>query len=247
MSAVAKTLTGEGGGATPLHVGIIMDGNGRWAAARGVPRSLGHKAGAEAVRRVIEAAGQAGVGWLTLFAFSSENWRRPADEVRDLTGLMRLYLKSEVGALVREGIRLRVVGDRERFGPDTVRAINAAEEATASGTRLNLNVALSYGARAEILAAAREVARRAAAGTLDLASLDEASFGGLLATAGMPDPDLIIRTSGEQRLSNFLLWQAAYAEFVFQDVLWPDYTADHFAAATAEYARRERRFGARSA
>jgi undecaprenyl diphosphate synthase len=247
MSAVAKTLTGQGEGATPLHVGIIMDGNGRWAAARGLPRSLGHKAGAEAARRVIEAAAEAGVGWLTLFAFSSENWQRPPDEVRDLTGLMRLYLKSEVGTLVREGVRLRIIGDRERFGPDTVRAINAAEAATEAGTRLNLNVALSYGARAEILAATREVARRAAAGTLDLASLDEAMFGRLLSTAGMPDPDLIIRTSGEQRLSNFLLWQAAYAEFVFQDVLWPDYGAEHFAAATAEFARRERRFGARSA
>jgi undecaprenyl diphosphate synthase len=247
MSAVAKTLTGQGEGATPLHVGIIMDGNGRWAAARGLPRSLGHKAGAEAARRVIEAAAEAGVGWLTLFAFSSENWQRPPDEVRDLTGLMRLYLKSEVSTLVREGVRLRIIGDRERFGPDTVRAINAAEAATEAGTRLNLNVALSYGARAEILAAAREVARRAASGALDLASLDEVTFGRLLSTAGMPDPDLIIRTSGEQRLSNFLLWQAAYAEFVFQDVLWPDYGAEHFAAATAEFARRERRFGARTA
>jgi len=247
MSAAAKPLTGEGDGAPPLHVGIIMDGNGRWATARGLPRSLGHKAGAEAARRVIEAAARAGVGWLTLFAFSSENWQRPPDEVRDLTGLMRLYLKSEVGTLVREGVRLRVIGDRERFGPDTVRAITAAEAATAAGTRLNLNVALSYGARAEILAAAREAARRAAAGLLDPESLDEATFGRMLATAGMPDPDLIIRTSGEQRLSNFLLWQAAYAEFVFQDVLWPDYGPAHFGAAMEEYARRERRYGARTA
>ncbi len=247
MSAAAKPLTGQGHGAPPVHVGIIMDGNGRWAAARGLPRSLGHKAGAEAARRAIEAAAQAGVGWLTLFAFSSENWQRPPDEVRDLTGLMRLYLKSEVGTLVREGVRLRIIGERDRFGPDTVRAINAAEAATAAGTRLNLNVALSYGARAEILAATREVARRAVAGTLDPSTLDEAGFARMLSTAGMPDPDLIIRTSGEQRLSNFLLWQAAYAEFVFQDVLWPDYGAEHFAAATQEYARRERRFGARTA
>ena len=247
MSAAAKPLTGEGDGAPPVHVGIIMDGNGRWATARSLPRSLGHKAGAEAARRVIEAAARAGVEWLTLFAFSSENWQRPPDEVRDLTGLIRLYLKSEVGTLVREGVRLRVIGDRERFGPDTVRAITAAEAATAAGTRLNLNVALSYGARAEILAAAREAARRAAAGLLDPESLDEAAFGRMLSTAGMPDPDLIIRTSGEQRLSNFLLCQAAYAEFVFQDVLWPDYGPAHFGAAMDEFARRERRYGARTA
>jgi undecaprenyl diphosphate synthase len=247
MSAAAKPLTGEGDAALPVHVGIIMDGNGRWAAARGLPRALGHKAGAEAARRAIEAAVAAGVDWLTLFAFSSENWRRPADEVRELTTLMRLYLKSEVGTLVKEGVRLRVIGERERFGPDTVRAIAAAEAATAHGTRLNLNVALSYGARAEILAAVREAARRVAAGTLEPEQIDEACFGRMLATAGMPDPDLIIRTSGEQRLSNFLLWQAAYAEFVFQDVLWPDYSTQHFEAAIGEYSRRERRFGARAA
>jgi undecaprenyl diphosphate synthase len=231
----------------PRHVGIIMDGNGRWATARGLPRALGHKAGAEAARRTIEAAGNAGVGWLTLFAFSSENWQRPADEVRDLTALMRHYLNTEVSRLVKEGVRLRVIGERERFGPDTVRAIARAEAATAGGTRLNLNVALSYGGRAEIAAAAREIARRAAAGTLDPESVDETSFGNFLGTAGMPDPDLIIRTSGEMRISNFLLWQAAYAEFVFQDVLWPDYGAPHLQAAFVDFARRERRFGARAA
>jgi undecaprenyl diphosphate synthase len=248
MSAATKPLPEAAGTpAVPLHVGIIMDGNGRWAAARGLPRALGHKAGAEAARRAIEAAGNAGVGWLTLFAFSSENWRRPADEVHDLTALMRAYLKSEVGALVKEGVRLRVIGERDRFGPDTVRAIASAEAATAGGTRLNLNVALSYGGRAEIASAAREVARRVAAGTLDPERVDEDLFGGFLGTAGMPDPDLIIRTSGEQRISNFLLWQAAYAEFVFQDVLWPDYGAAQFNAALAEYARRERRYGARAA
>ena len=255
MSAAAKPLAKHAAAALatgrepapPVHIGIIMDGNGRWAAARGVPRALGHKAGAEAARRTIEAAANAGVGWLTLFAFSSENWRRPAEEVRDLTGLMRVYLRSEVKTLVREGIRLRVIGERERFGPELVRAIGAAELATAGGTRLNLNVALSYGGRAEIVAAAREAARRIAAGTLDPASLDEAEFGGLLSTAGMPDPDLIIRTSGELRLSNFLLWQAAYAEFVFQDVLWPDYGAAQLGDAIAEFTRRERRYGVRVA
>jgi undecaprenyl diphosphate synthase len=248
MSAATKPLPEAARPpAVPLHVGIIMDGNGRWAAARGLPRALGHKAGAEAARRAIEAAGNAGVGWLTLFAFSSENWRRPADEVHDLTALMRAYLKSEVGSLVKEGVRLRVIGERDRFGADTVRAITSAEAATAAGTRLNLNVALSYGGRAEIASAAREIARRVAAGTLDPERVDEDLFGGFLGTAGMPDPDLIIRTSGEQRISNFLLWQAAYAEFVFQDVLWPDYGAAQFNAALAEYARRERRYGARAA
>jgi undecaprenyl diphosphate synthase len=248
MGAAAKPAVATGGAtAVPRHVGIIMDGNGRWAAARGLPRALGHKAGAEAARRAIEAAGEAGIGWLTLFAFSSENWRRPPDEVQDLTLLMRHYLNTEVARLVREGVRLRVIGERERFGPELVRAIARAEEATASGSRLNLNVALSYGGRAEIASAAREIARRVAAGELDADSVDERMFGGFLGTAGMPDPDLIIRTSGEQRISNFLLWQAAYAEFVFQDVLWPDYGAAQLDAAIAEFARRDRRFGARAA
>lgn len=245
-SAAAGPASGAGD-AVPVHVGIIMDGNGRWAAARGLPRALGHKAGAEAARRAIEAAAEARIGWLTLFAFSSENWRRPADEVRDLTGLMRLYLRSEVKTLVKEGIRLRIIGERERFGPDLVRAIDAAEAMTAEGRRLNLNVALSYGGRAEIVAAARAAMRRAVEQGMAPESLDEAAFGRLLSTAGMPDPDLIIRTSGEQRLSNFLLWQSAYAEFVFQDVLWPDYEARHLAEAIGEFARRERRYGVRVA
>ena len=251
MSAAARATTAvaaEGVGArVPRHVGIIMDGNGRWATARGLPRALGHKAGAEAAHRTIEAAGKAGVGWLTLFAFSSENWQRPADEVRDLTALMRHYLATEVSKLVKEGVRLRVIGERDRFGPELVRAIGRAEEATAGGARLNLNVALSYGGRAEIASAAREIARRVAAGTLDPETVDERMFGGFLGTAGMPDPDLIIRTSGEQRISNFLLWQAAYAEFVFQDVLWPDYGPKELEAAFGDYARRERRFGVRAA
>jgi undecaprenyl diphosphate synthase len=251
MSPAARTATAplavEAAPAVPQHVGIIMDGNGRWASRRGLPRSLGHKAGAEAARRVVEAAGKAGVRWLTLFAFSSENWRRPAEEVRDLTALMRHYLAHEVAKLVEEGVRLRVIGERDRFGPDTVRAMQRAEEATAGGTRLNLNVAISYGGRAEIAAAAREIARRAAAGTLDPDSVDEAMLERFLFTTGMPDPDLIIRTSGEMRISNFLLWQAAYAEFVFQDVLWPDYGAADLQAAIGAFAGRERRYGARAA
>ena len=234
-------------GRIPRHVAIIMDGNRRWAQARGLPVALGHKAGAEAARRSIEAAAQAGVEWLTLFAFSSENWTRPADEVQELTTLLRLYLRSEVSNLTREGVRLRVIGDRGRFGPELVRAVEQAEAQTAGGTRLNLVVALSYGARAEIVSAARAIATAAHAGTLDLATLDEASFARRLFTAGQPDPDLIIRTSGEQRLSNFLLWQAAYAEFLFLDVLWPDFGAEHFTRAMAEFGRRERRYGARTA
>jgi undecaprenyl diphosphate synthase len=234
------------GGRVPLHVGVIMDGNGRWASARGLPRAAGHKAGAEAARRAIEAAGEAGGQWLTLYAFSSENWRRPPEEVRDLTGLLRLYLRSEVNRLTENGVRLRVIGDRLRFSPDIVAAIAAAEEQTAGGTRLNLTIALSYGGRDEILTAAREIARAAASGALDPARLDADAFAARLFTAGMPDPDLIIRTSGEQRVSNFLLWQAAYAELVFQEVLWPDFGAEHMQAALAEYARRERRYGVRA-
>jgi undecaprenyl diphosphate synthase len=233
-------------GRTPRHVAIIMDGNRRWAQARGLPVALGHKAGAEAARRAIEAAGKAGVQWLTLFAFSSENWLRPAEEVQELTALLRLYLRSEVATLVKEGVRLRVIGDRHRFGPELAREVDRAEAATAAGTRLNLVVALSYGARDEIVAAARAIAEAARAGTLDPAGLDEAAFAQRLFTHGQPDPDLIIRTSGEQRLSNFLLWQAAYAEFLFTEVLWPDFDAAHFAQALAEYARRERRYGART-
>ncbi|MBB5693444.1 polyprenyl diphosphate synthase [Muricoccus pecuniae] len=248
MSAATQPVQKTGGSTppAPAHVGIIMDGNGRWAAARGVPRALGHKAGAEATRRVVEAAADQGVSWLTLFAFSSENWRRPADEVRDLTGLMRHYLRHEVGQLVEKGVRLRIIGDRAAFGPGMLAEIERAEAATAGNRRINLNVALSYGGRAEIARAARDLARRAAAGEIDPDAIDEAALAAGLETAGMPDPDLIIRTSGEQRISNFLLWQAAYAEFVFQPVLWPDYGADHLRDAIAEFRRRDRRFGART-
>jgi len=231
----------------PCHVAIIMDGNGRWAAARGLPRVAGHRAGAQAVRRTVETAIRHGVGWITLYAFSSENWRRPAGEVLDLTGLLRHYLRNEVRELKGEGVRLRFIGDRDRFEPDIVADLTRAEADTAGNSRLNLTLALSYGGRAEIAAAARAAARAAQQGSLDPETIDETSFAGLLSTAAMPDPDLIIRTSGEQRLSNFLLWQSAYAELLFLDVLWPDFGPAHFAEAMAEYARRERRFGARPA
>jgi len=230
----------------PRHVAIIMDGNRRWAQARGLPVALGHRAGADAARRAIEAAIGAGVSWLTLFAFSSENWSRPADEVQELTTLLRHYLRAEVKQLNQEGVRLRVIGERGRFGEETLKAMDSAEAVTAGGLRLNLTVALSYGSRAEILAAARSAAMDAARGELDPEKLDETAFEARLFTAGMPDPDLIIRTSGEQRISNFLLWQAAYAELIFQPVLWPDFGVADFNAALADYASRERRFGART-
>jgi undecaprenyl diphosphate synthase len=231
--------------AVPTHVAIIMDGNGRWAAQRHLPKVAGHREGAGAVRRTIQAAIESGVNWLTLYAFSSENWRRPAGEVIDLTGLLRQYLRSEIAELKDNGVRLRVIGDLARFDPDIQSDLARAEAETASNSRLNLTVALSYGSRAEITVAARKLAEAVRDGRLDPAQIDEQKIAGVLATAGIPDPDLIIRTSGEQRLSNFLLWQGAYAELLFLDVLWPDFGAEHFAAALAEYARRERRFGAR--
>ncbi len=231
--------------AVPRHVAIIMDGNGRWATARGLPRIAGHRAGAQAVRRTIEAAIRNGVEWLTLYAFSSENWQRPQAEVIDLTGLLRHYVRQELAELKAQGVRLRIIGDRVRFDADIIADLARAERETVGNSRLNLTIALSYGARAEIVAAARAAATAAAAGTLDPDSIDETVFAALLATAEMPDPDLVIRTSGERRLSNFLLWQSAYAELVFTDVLWPDFGFAHFDAALLEFAGRERRFGAR--
>jgi undecaprenyl diphosphate synthase len=222
-----------------------MDGNGRWAASRHLPRVAGHREGARAVRRTIEAAMRHGVGWLTIYAFSSENWRRSAGEVLDLTGLLRQYLRTEIAELASNGVRMRFIGDRTRFDPDIQRDLSQAERETTANTRLNLTVALSYGARAEILAAARAMGEAVRNTGLSPDAVTEDVFAGFLSTHGMPDPDLIIRTSGEQRLSNFLLWQAAYAELAFLDVLWPDFTEAHFAAAMDEYSRRERRFGAR--
>jgi undecaprenyl diphosphate synthase len=222
-----------------------MDGNGRWAAARRLPRVAGHRAGAQAVRRTIEAAVAHGVAWLTLYAFSNENWRRPGEEIADLTALLRHYLRTEVADLHREQVRLRIIGDRSRFGPEIVHELTGAEALTAGNTRLNLTVALSYGGRSEIVAAARACAAAAAAGRLDPDSITEESFGRYLFTAEIPDPDLVIRTSGERRVSNFLLWQSAYAEFLFPEILWPDFGAAHFQSAIADFQRRERRFGAR--
>ena len=230
--------------APPRHVAIIMDGNGRWAKARHLPRAVGHKRGADAVRRVVEACGELGIGFLTLYAFSSENWKRPADEVADLMGLLRFYLKSELDDLDRRGVRVRFIGGRNRLDPDIVRLIDEAETRTASNAGLTLIIAVNYGGRAEIVAAARRLAEEAAAGRLDPRSLTEDSFEAMLETREIPDPDLVIRTSGEKRLSNFLLWQTAYAEFVFTDVLWPDFGKIHLEDAIAEFRLRERRYGA---
>jgi undecaprenyl diphosphate synthase len=228
----------------PRHVAIIMDGNGRWARARGLPRTIGHNSGAEAVRRAVKGAVTCGVEYLTLFGFSSENWKRPAAEIDDLMGLLKLYLKREIAELHQNGVRLQVIGDRARLGRDVVNLIEAAEAKTSGNTRLVLTVALSYGARAEIVLAAKRLLAAAEKGEIDIADLDEDRFGDFLLTAGMPDPDLLIRTSGEKRISNFLLWQCAYAEFIFIDKHWPDFGIDDLQAAIEEYHGRSRRYGA---
>jgi undecaprenyl diphosphate synthase len=230
----------------PAHVAIIMDGNGRWARARGLPRTAGHKQGAEAVRRSIEACFQLGVSYLTLFGFSSENWKRPESEVTDLMLLLRRYLQSEIADLHKNGVRVRVIGERTRFSPDIVSLIRNAEEMTRGNDALNLTVALNYGSRQEIASTARRLAEDVATGKIAAQDIDETFFGGHLMTAEMPDPDLLIRTSGEKRMSNFLLWQSAYAELVFLDVLWPDFNKSHLEDAIHEFHRRERRYGASS-
>jgi len=228
----------------PVHVAIIMDGNGRWAKARGLPRIAGHKRGAEAVRRSVNGAAELWIEYLTLYGFSSENWKRPATEVDDLMGLLRLYLINEIEELHRNGVRLRVIGQLSRLRSDIVKLIDDAERLTVANRKLNLTVALSYGGRAEIAGAAREIAKEALAGRLDPESIDEELFGRHLLTKGIPDPDLLIRTSGEKRVSNFLLWQCAYAELVFLDRLWPDFTRDDLEFAIREYHGRDRRYGA---
>ncbi len=227
----------------PRHVAIIMDGNGRWATARGMPRFAGHRRGADAVRQAVIGCGEIGVRYLTLYGFSSENWKRPAAEVDDLMGLLRHYLRGEIAELHRNGVRIRVIGDRDRLAPDIVGLIDNAEGMTRDNDSLHLTVALSYGGRAEIAAAARRLALAVMTGEVDLKAIDEQLFQRYLFTAGIPDPDLIIRTSGEKRLSNFLLWQSAYAEFVFIDTLWPDFAKRDLVDAIHEYQRRDRRYG----
>ena len=235
----------EEGGKVPRHVAIIMDGNGRWAQQRGLPRVAGHKAGAEAVRRAMQSAVDHGVQVLTLYAFSSENWRRSADEIADLTGLMRFYLERELATLNKEGVRLKLIGDYSAFGTDLVSRLERAVEHTANNQRLTLVVALNYGSRAEIVSAARTLAAKVAAGEIDPDAIDESAVAAELQTHGLPDLDLLIRTSGEVRLSNFLLWQAAYSELLFLDTLWPDFDEQAFVDALGHYSARERRFGGR--
>jgi undecaprenyl diphosphate synthase len=225
------------------HVAIIMDGNGRWAKARGLPRIAGHRRGAEAVRRVVRGAGELGVPVLTLFAFSTENWQRPASEVSDLMGLLRHYLRNELDELRNNGARLRVIGNRTGLAGDIVRDIEQAEVSTRANTRIDVNIAINYGARDEIVRAARRLAEQAERGELASERIDEAHFERELLTVDIPDPDLLIRTSGEQRISNFMLWQCAYSELVFVDTLWPDFTKEHLEQAIGEYRRRERRYG----
>jgi undecaprenyl diphosphate synthase len=222
-----------------------MDGNGRWAARRGLPRAAGHRAGAEAVRRSLRAAVECGVEVLTLYAFSSENWRRPEEEVSDLKGLMAYYLEREFASLEKEGVRLKLVGDYSAFGPDLSARLDQAVERLDGNRRLTLVIALNYGSRAEIAAAAQSLAGKALAGDIDVAAIDEQAMEAELQTRDLPPLDLLIRTSGEVRLSNFLLWQSAYAELLFLPILWPDFDEAAFRAALAEYASRERRFGGR--
>lgn len=231
-------------GQPPKHIAIIMDGNGRWAASRGLPRTFGHQKGSETIKRVLKAAGNMGVKYLTLFGFSSENWSRPESEVRDLMKLLRSYLRSETAELHRNGIRLRVIGDRRAFAQDIVDLIDNAERLTADNREITLVIALNYGGRQDILHAANALADYAAREKRRLSEEEvSALFPQFLMTAGIPDPDLMIRTSGEQRISNFLLWPCAYTEFVFTSTHWPDFGEDDLKKAIAEYNRRDRRFG----
>ncbi|HEX8669762.1 MAG TPA: isoprenyl transferase [Allosphingosinicella sp.] len=244
-SAAPRPESPGAGGSVPRHVAIIMDGNGRWAAARGLPRAAGHRQGAEAARKVLRAAGEAGVQCLTLYAFSSENWRRPAGEISDLMGLLTFYISRELDSLHREGIRLKILGDHKAFPPDVAKLVDKAVERTAGNARMTLAIALNYGARAELVNAARRIAARVGAGEIAADTVDEALIDAHLDTASLPPLDLLIRTSGECRLSNFLLWQAAYAELLFVDTLWPDFDGDALRDALGQYASRERRFGGR--
>ncbi|WP_156255358.1 isoprenyl transferase [Sandarakinorhabdus oryzae] len=244
MTAVAASI-GDGGSGGCRHLAIIMDGNGRWAQGRRLPRIAGHREGVEAVRRVVEAAPGLGLDVLTLYAFSSENWKRPADEVSDLMGLLRHYVKSEIDTLHRNGVCLNFIGDWRALKPDLVSLLEAAREKTRANSGLKLVMALNYGGQGEIVRAAQALAAEAAAGTLDPAAITAELLESRLDTAGLPPPDAVLRTSGELRLSNFLLWQTAYAEYLVTDTLWPDFDGAALAAALDEFARRERRFGGR--
>jgi len=231
------------GRALPRHIGIIMDGNGRWATARGLPRMEGHRRGVEAVRRTVRAALERGTEFLTIYSFSTENWSRPSDEVSFLMGLLRRFIRNDLAELHSNGVRVRVIGSREGVEPDIVALLSEAEELTKANRRLTLVIAFNYGSRQEIAQTMQHLAARVARGQLSAEEITPALISASLETADLPDPDLIIRTSGEQRLSNFLMWQAAYAEFVFLPMHWPDFDRAAFDQAISEYLGRERRFG----
>jgi undecaprenyl diphosphate synthase len=235
--------TTAGIGASPRHVALIMDGNGRWAAARGLPRFEGHRRGVEALRRAVRAAIELNISYLTVYSFSAENWSRPPEEVQSLLTLLHRFIRNDLAELHANNVRVRVIGARADLAPDILDLLREAEQVTQSNTGLTLVVAFNYGARQEIAAAARSLAEMVAQGRLAPEAIDAEAIAARLNTADIPDPDLIIRTSGEQRLSNFLLWQAAYAEFVFLPVLWPDFDKAALVAAIAEYQHRDRRFG----
>jgi len=236
-SGAAETLR------LPRHVAIIMDGNRRWARSRLLPRVLGHHAGMRAVRNVVAASNDIGISYLTLYSFSSENWQRDAHEVSDLMGLLRRFIRDNLAEMHAKNVRLRFIGGRDRVSPDILRMLDESRETTAQNTGLNLTIAFNYGGQDEIVDAVRAIAREARSGTLAPEEIDRQVISGYLHTAGVPDPDLVIRTSGEQRLSNFLIWQSAYAEFVFTDTLWPDFDRKALEAAIEEFGRRQRRFG----
>ncbi|WKL56781.1 polyprenyl diphosphate synthase [Asticcacaulis sp. ZE23SCel15] len=241
---VSDTREADKAPVSPLHVAIIMDGNGRWAKARGQMRTMGHKAGVNALRRTIRAAGDLGVTHMTVFAFSTENWRRPAAEVSDLMGLLRTFIESDLAKLAKEGVCVRIIGQQDGLPKDIVECVRKAHDDTRNNSRFFLQVALNYGAQADVVDAAKRFAAKVKSGDAQVDDLTPEVFGGLLSTHDLPPLDLMIRTSGEHRLSNFLLWEAAYAEFVFQDVLWPDYDRVHLEDALRIFKERDRRFGA---
>ena len=243
MSMPKVSLDGTSGFEIPRHVAIIMDGNGRWAAARGLPRAEGHRRGVEALRRTVRTAGEIGIGILTIFAFSSENWSRPQSEIRDLLGLLRLFIRHDLADLHRNNVKVRIIGDRSSLESDVSSLLEEAEEKTRGNDGLTLVVAFNYGARQEIARAARRLADEVVAGRLAATDITAERLSDFMDAPDLPDPDLIIRTSGEQRLSNFLLWQSAYSELVFVPTFWPDFDRAAFEQAISEYARRERRFG----
>ncbi len=238
--APSPPLTTSG---VPRHVAIIMDGNGRWAGRRGLPRTFGHRKGVESVRRIVRHAGNRGIGVLTLYAFSRENWKRPKAEVSELMGLLQRYIRSDLDELVAQGVRVQVIGGRNDLDKSLLDMIENAEARTAANDRMHLVLAFNYGGRDEIVRAARRAAEAVARGELAVEALDEGAFAGFLDTGALPDPDLVIRTSGEQRISNFLLWQSAYAEYAFPCALWPDFDEAMFDEALRDFASRERRFG----